>query len=102
MKRFLLALTTFALVAGAVEAKTANEEQEAIKFANNIIKKMTLREKFGQLEQFVTRKGVVTGPGGVKGDIESAIRKGEVGTFLSMGKPEGALRLQKHAVVESR
>lgn len=102
MKRFLLALTTFALVAGAVEAKTANEEQEAIKFANNIIKKMTLREKFGQLEQFVTRKGVVTGPGGVKGDIESAIRKGEVGSFLSIRKPEEALRLQKMSVEESR
>ena len=102
MKRFLLALTAFALVAGAAEAKSSKEEQEANKFANNLIKKMTLREKFGQLEQFVTRKGVVTGPEGVKRDIESAIRKGEVGSFLSIRKREDALRLQKMAVEESR
>ena len=83
-------------------AKLTKEEQEVTKFANNLIKKMTLREKFGQLEQFVTRKGVVTGPGGVKCDIESAIRKGEVGSFLSIRKREEALRLQKMSVEESR
>ncbi len=102
MKRFLFALTAFVLVAGSAEAWSAKEEQEATKFANNLIKKMTLREKFGQLEQFVTRKGVVTGPGGVKCDIESAIRKGEVGSFLSIRKREEALRLQKMSVEESR
>ena len=102
MKRFLLALTAFVLVAGLAEAKTSKEEQEAIKFADKLIKKMTLREKLGQLEQFVTRKGVVTGPEGVKRDIESAIRSGEVGSFLSIRTREEALRLQKMSVEESR
>ena len=102
MKRFLFALTAFVLVAGSAEAWSAKEEQEATKFANKLIKKMTLREKFGQLEQFVTRKGVVTGPEGVKRDIESAVRKGEVGSFLSIRKREEALRLQKMSVEESR
>ena len=102
MKRFLFALTAFVLVAGSAEAWSAKEEQEATKFANKLIKKMTLREKFGQLEQFITRKGVVTGPGGVKCDIESAVRKGEVGSFLSIRKREEALQLQKMSVEESR
>ena len=83
-------------------AKLTKEEQEAIKFADKLIKKMTLREKLGQLEQFVTRKGVVTGPEGVKRDIESAIRSGEVGSFLSIRTREEALRLQKMSVEESR
>jgi hypothetical protein len=86
MKKISILLLALTLVVGSAEAWSAKEEQEATKFANNLIKKMTLREKFGQLEQFVTRKGVVTGPGGVKCDIESAIRKGEVGSFLSIRK----------------
>ena len=102
MKRFLLALTAFAIVAVVAGAKTSKEEQEATKFANKLIKQMTLREKFGQLEQFITSEGVVTGPEGVKRDIESAIRKGEVGSFLSIRKPEEALRLQKMSIEESR
>ena len=102
MKKISILLLALTLVAGSAEAWSAKEEQEATKFANNLIKKMTLREKFGQLEQFVTRKGVVTGPEGVKRDIESAVRKGEVGSFLSIRKREEALRLQKMSVEESR
>ena len=102
MKRFLFALTAFAFVAGSAIAQLPQEEKEAFKFADKLIKKMTLREKFGQLEQFITRKGVVTGPGGVKCDIESAVRNGEVGSFLSIRNREEALRLQKMAVEESR
>ena len=83
-------------------AQTTHEEKEAIKFADKLIKKMTLREKLGQLEQFVTYDGAVTGPEGVKRDIESSIRNGEVGSFLSIRNRDEALRLQKMAVEESR
>ncbi len=102
MKKFLFTLTAFVLIAGSAVAQMTQEEKEAFKFADKLIKKMTLREKFGQLEQFITRKGVVTGPEGVKRDIESAIRKGEVGSFLSIRKRDEAMRLQKMAVEESR
>ena len=102
MKKFLFVLTAFALVATSAMAKMTQEEKEAFKFADKLVKKMTLREKFGQLEQFITRKGVVTGPEGVKRDIESAVRKGEVGSFLSIRSRDEALRLQKMAVEESR
>ena len=103
MKKFLTILSLFAfVVASATAQQMTQEEKEAFKFADKLIKKMTLREKFGQLEQFITRKGVVTGPGGVKCDVESAVRNGEVGSFLSIRKREEAMRLQKMAVEESR
>jgi len=101
MKKFSILLLFVALVASAT-AQTTQEEKEAIKFADKLIKKMTLREKFGQLEQFVTYDGAVTGPEGVKRDIESSIRNGEVGSFLSIRNRDEALRLQKMAVEESR
>ena len=101
MKRFFALVLSVALVASA-SAQLTQEEKEANRFADKLIKKMTLREKLGQLEQFITSKGVVTGPEGVKRDIESAIRKGEVGSFLSIRNRDEALRLQKMAVEESR
>ncbi len=103
MKRLLLSISLVALVACNCNQPTLTpEEKEAFAFADKLIKKMTLREKIGQLEQFITRKGTVTGPGGVKHDIEGAIRKGEVGSFLGVRKAEDMLRLQKIAVEESR
>ena len=101
MKRFILLLAALAIVAFGSAASQISE-REAVKNANKLIKKMTLREKLGQLEQFITRNGVVTGPEGVKCDIDSAVRKGEVGSFLSIRNRDEALRLQKMAVEESR
>ena len=83
-------------------AAPQSSDKEALRNANKLIKQMTLREKLGQLEQFITRKGVVTGPEGVKCDVDSAVRKGEVGSFLSIRNRDEALRLQKMAVEESR
>ena len=83
-------------------AAPQSSDKEALRNANKLIKQMTLREKLGQLEQFITRNGVVTGPEGVKCDIDSAVRKGEVGSFLSIRNRDEALRLQKMAVEESR
>ena len=101
MKRLFAVLTAVFVVCSAT-AQMAQNDKEALRNANKLIKQMTLREKLGQLEQFVTRKGVVTGPEGVKRDIESAVRKGEVGSFLSIRNRDEALRLQKMAVEESR
>ena len=101
MKRFIVLLAALAIVAFGSAASQISE-REAVKNANKLVKKMTLREKLGQLEQFITRNGVVTGPEGVKCDIDSAVRKGEVGSFLSIRNRDEALRLQKMAVEESR
>ena len=101
MRRVFLSLIALAVVA-SLSAAPQVSDKEAVRNANKLIKKMTLREKLGQLEQFITRNGVVTGPEGVKCDIDSAVRKGEVGSFLSIRNRDEALRLQKMAVEESR
>ena len=101
MRRFILSLVALTAVA-SLSAAPQSLDKEAVRNANKLIKQMTLREKLGQLEQFITRNGVVTGPEGVKCDIDSAVRKGEVGSFLSIRKRDEALRLQKMAVEESR
>ena len=101
MKRVLLSLVALTVVAFSTAAPQASDK-EALRNANKLIKQMTLRETVGQLEQFITRNGVVTGPEGVKCDIDSAVRKGEVGSFLSIRNRNEALRLQKMAVEESR
>ena len=102
MKRFLFVLTAFALVACSTTPQMSKEEREAFRFADKLIKKMTLQEKIGQLQQFVTRKGAVTGPDGESRDVEEAIRLGTVGSFLSIKSTEEMHRLQKIAVEESR
>ena len=102
MKKILFALTALAMVACSTAPKMSQEEKEAFEFADKLIKKMTLREKVGQLQQFVTSKGDVTGPDGEKRNIEEAIRQGTVGSFLSIRSTEEMNRLQKIAVEESR
>ena len=102
MKKILFALTALAMVACSTAPQLSNEEKEAFKFADELIEKMTLQEKLGQLQQFVTNKGDVTGPDGVKRNIDEAIRQGTVGSFLSIRSKEEMLRLQKIAIEESR
>jgi beta-glucosidase len=67
----------------------------AIKFANQLIKQMTLEEKIGQMSQIAMntadRKGVEVG-----------IRQGKVGSLLFLVDPVEVNRLQKVAVDESR
>ena len=102
MKKILFALTALAMVACSTAPQLSPEEKEAFDFADKLIKKMTLREKIGQLQQFVTKKGDVTGPEGVKRNIEDAIREGTVGSFLSIRNIDEMARLQKIAIEESR
>ena len=78
------------------------EEQEAYKFADKLIKKMTLREKMGQLQQFTTRRAVLTGPDGVTRDAEACVREGSVGSFLNIRTTKEMLELQRIAIEESR
>ena len=103
MKKFLFVLTAFALVACSTTPQMSKEEKEAFKFADKLVKKMTLREKLGQLQQFTSRRAVVTGPNGaVLHDTEDRIRLGEVGSFLNIKTTEEMHKMQKIAVEESR
>jgi len=102
MKRLIYVLATLSVLVGSAAPQITHEEQEAFKFADKLIKKMTLQEKIGQLQQFTTRKSAVTGPEGKQRDIETAVRQGIVGSFLSIKSKEDMLRLQRIAIEESR
>ena len=64
MKKLILTVAVVLSICGC------NKRTEAEKFADDLISKMTLREKVGQMSQFITSTGVVTGPEGEKMKID--------------------------------
>ena len=97
MKRLLFIASVILLMAGCGAPKT-----EAEKFADDLLAKMTLREKLGQMSQFRPRSGVVTGPEGFTYDLEEMIKAGEVGSILSLRELEYFEIYQRLAVDSSR
>jgi beta-glucosidase len=67
----------------------------AIRFANNLIKQMTLEEKIGQMSQIAMNTGD-------RKSVEDGIRQGKIGSMLFLTDPVEINRLQKVAVDESR
>lgn len=97
MRRFSFTFIVLALLGVAGCGKT-----EADKFVDDLMSRMTLREKLGQMSQFVPKTGVVTGPEGGKMDLHSLIKAGEVGSVLNVKTPEEIEMLQRMAVDSSR
>ena len=75
---------------------------EAEIFVDDLMGRMTLREKLGQMSQFVPQTGVVTGPEGEPVDLDALIRAGEVGSILNVKTPQEIESLQRLAVDSSR
>ena len=96
MRKIYFIVAALMLVCGCA-SKT-----EAEKFADNLLKQMTLREKIGQMSQFRSKQGVITGPDGVVGDLHESIKNGEVGSMLSLRTPEEIYKFQRIAVDSSR
>lgn len=96
MKKIILTVAVVLSICGCCE------RTEAEKFADELISKMTLREKIGQMSQFVTSTGVVTGPEGEKMNIEQLVKAGEVGSILNITTPEEIEKMQRLAVDSSR
>jgi beta-glucosidase len=69
-------------------------------FVDSVLARMTLPEKLGQLTQYAGQWGQ-TGPR-VETATEDQIRRGEVGSFLSVWGADVTRRLQRIAVEESR
>ena len=67
----------------------------ALRFANDLLKRMTLEEKIGQMTQVALNSP--DGPG-----VEDRIRKGQVGSLLFIKDPREINRMQHIAMDESR
>ncbi|SNC61506.1 beta-glucosidase [Hymenobacter gelipurpurascens] len=76
------------------------DDQKMNKFISDLMQKMTLEEKIGQLNM-ITVGFDVTGPV-VSKDVDANIRKGNVGSVLNTFTPKAARKLQEMAVKESR
>lgn len=82
MKKSLIIATALALCAGCKE-KNVNDAR-----VDELMSKMTLAEKIGQLNQFVPTNSVVTGPDGSPVDVNRVIKEGQCGSLLNVWKPE--------------
>jgi len=96
MKKFSMILFMAVCLCGC------SQKNEAERFVDDLMKKMTLREKLGQMSQFVTSTGAVTGPEGEKMNIEQLVKAGEVGSILNIRTPEEIEKMQRMAVDSSR
>ncbi|RXH54303.1 beta-glucosidase BglX [Granulicella sibirica] len=89
-----LASRTLAQAAVSSNPKT-NVNPEALRFANDLLKKMTLEEKIGQMSQTAMNTPD-------KKAVDDGIRKGQIGSLLFITDATEINRLQKIAVDESR
>lgn len=76
------------------------QDQKMNKFIDDLMKKMTLEEKLGQLN-LVTAGEATTGTA-VSTDVESKIKKSEIGGIFSMSTPGRIRKAQEIAVQQSR
>lgn len=74
---------------------TAIENKDIANRVNELLEKMTLQEKIGQMSQFANRKTI-------SNDFREAIQQGKVGSVLNEVNPETLKELQRIAREESR
>ena len=96
MKKTVILLVCATLIGGCTP------KSEAERFADSLLKKMTLREKLGQMSQFAPNTGVVTGPDGDPIDVYAMIKAGEIGSILNLKTPQEIEHMQRIAVDSSR
>ncbi|MDE3145322.1 MAG: beta-glucosidase BglX [Bacteroidota bacterium] len=95
--KHMVALTTIAFVVNA-KAQTTNAKMNA--FVNNLMSKMTLDEKLGQLN--LPGAGDITTGQASNSDIGVKIREGKVGGLFNIKSVAKIKAVQKVAVEESR
>ena len=98
MKKFvlLLAVATVLLSSGQPTKVT-----EMDRFISQLMSRMTIEEKIGQLNLITPGGGILTGSV-VSTDVEAKVRAGQVGGIFGVYGPEKVRQAQKLAVDESR
>ena len=97
--RFLLTAVITASAFTAMAAPQADKDKMD-QFIDNLMGKMTLREKIGQLNLPVSGE-IVTGQA-KSSDVAGKIRKGQVGGLFNVKGVENIREVQKIAVEQSR
>lgn len=97
MKKFTLALSWMLLASYTIFAQ---QDPKMNAFVDQLMKKMTIDEKIGQLN-LVTPGGAVTGAV-VSQDVETKIAKGQVGGMFGIIGPDKTRKAQELAVTTSR
>ena len=100
LSALLVALPTSTLV--AANSARDKADKEMMRKVDALMKKMTLREKIGQLIQMRPSEGAITGPDGEPLKVEDFIREGCCGSLLSVTSPDEIMRYQRLAVDSSR
>lgn len=83
-----------------VQTQKVNTPQQMHDFVDQLMSKMTLDEKIGQLN-LLTGGETVTGEA-KNTDLQNKIRRGEVGGFFSLTSPEKIRKVQELAVNDTR
>ena len=99
MKNFKSILAALVLLCGAMTAQ-AVDQAKMDRFIDDLMGKMTLQEKIGQLNLPVTGD-IITGSS-VSGDVVSKIKAGQVGGLFNMKGVQSIRALQEVAVKQSR
>ena len=99
MKTFKSILITLAVVLGSLTAQAASQAKMN-QFIDELMGKMTLQEKIGQLNLPVTGD-IITGST-VSGDVVGKIKAGQVGGLFNMKGVQSIRALQEVAVKQSR
>ena len=98
MKKIILIVIVFVSVTAAAQT---NAETKMNVFVSNLMKKMTLDEKIGQLNLLTPGGGVATGAV-VSNDVETKIREGKVGGLFGITGVDKIKVAQDFAVNQSR
>ncbi|MFV0419754.1 MAG: beta-glucosidase BglX [Dysgonomonas sp.] len=98
MKRLLVVLSACIAVAGSVFAQ--NKDPKMDKFIDDLMSKMTLEEKLGQLN--LPSSGDITTGQAKSSNIADKIKKGQVGGLFNIKGVEKIRDVQRIAVEESR
>lgn len=77
-------------------------EEEISVLVENLLGKMTIREKIGQLYESPHQGGIITGPEFDSSESVALIKEGLVGSFLGLHNTQQIYNLQKIAVEETR
>lgn len=98
MKKILLCMSMAAVLAAGCKE---NKDADVVR-AEKLMAKMTLAEKIGQLNQFVPKNSVVTGPDGSPVEVRNVIKDGRCGSMLNVWSPKELIEYQRLAVDSSR